>query len=159
MTLKFDLESRSTKNISLNVNPVVLPSYQIWSGLVKWFRNYLELKFSTLKFCPPDAGRQTTFPPGSKTHKKHKISWFLKKKKNFFWEREREMDENKESQNFFVTQKWKWPWQTMKVTRKGHMRRSKITKNELMVISCKLFTLADIIPGTKVQYNKRHPMT
>ena len=41
----FDLESRSSKNISLNVNQVVLPSYQVWSGSVKWFRNYLKLKF------------------------------------------------------------------------------------------------------------------
>ena len=29
-------------------------SYQIWSGSVKRFRNYLELKSSRLKFCPPD---------------------------------------------------------------------------------------------------------
>ena len=57
--LTFDLESRSSKNISLNVNPVVLPSYQVWSRSVKWFRNYLKLKFSRLKFCPPDAGRRT----------------------------------------------------------------------------------------------------
>ena len=56
----FDLEiwpltlSHSSKNISLNVNLVVLPSYQVWSKSVKWFRNYLKLKFSTLQFCPPD---------------------------------------------------------------------------------------------------------
>ena len=43
LTLKFDLESKSTKNTSLNVNQVVLPSYQILSGSVKRFRNYLKL--------------------------------------------------------------------------------------------------------------------
>ena len=45
----------------------------------------------------------------------------------------------------------------MKVTLtddEGHRRRSKVTKNnELMVISLTI-TLTDIIPGTKVQYNK-----
>ena len=38
----------------------------------------------------------------------------------------------------------------------GQRRRSKVTKNELMVI-CRKMTLTDIIPGTKVQYIKRHP--
>ena len=41
----------------------------------------------------------------------------------------------------------------------GHTTRSKVTKNELMVICRKHITLTDIIPGTKVQYNKRHLMT
>ena len=43
----------------------------------------------------------------------------------------------------------------------GHKRRSKVIENELMDISHKLksITLTDIIPGTKVQYNKRHQMT
>ena len=83
----FTLSQGHRKNASLNVNPVVLPSYQVWSRSVKWFRNYLKLKFSMLKFCPPDAGRlYVKWSPGSKTHKKHKISWFLKKK-IFFWEK------------------------------------------------------------------------
>ena len=48
----------------------------------------------------PDAGRLfVKWSPGSKTHKKLKISWFLKKKKFFFFGR---MDENKIN---FVTQK------------------------------------------------------
>ena len=49
----------------------------------------------------------------------------------------------------------------MKVTLKddeGHRRRSKVTINELMVIFRNII-LTDIIPGTKVQYNKRHLMT
>ena len=91
----FDLESRSSKNISLNVNQVVLPSYQVWSGSVKWFRIYLKLKFYRLKFCPPDTGRLfVNWSPGSNTHKRHKNFLVL-----FFFERE--MYENIDSQNLF----------------------------------------------------------
>ena len=75
------------KNKSLKVNQVVLPSYQVWSGTVKWFRNYLKSKSFLVKVL--SAGRHTPdarrffvkWSPGSKTHKKHNISWFLKKKK------------------------------------------------------------------------------
>ena len=38
----------------------------------------------------------------------------------------------------------------------GQRWRSKVTKNKIMVISCKLL---HFIPGTKVQYNKRNLMT
>ena len=54
---------------------------------------YFTIKFVLLQ---PDAGRLfVKWMPGSKTHKKHKISWFLKKKKLFMVD----MDENIESQN------------------------------------------------------------
>ena len=77
------LSQGDRKNISLNVNQVVLPAYQVWSGSVKWFRNYLKLKFFYIKVL--SAGRLfVKWSPGSKTHKKLKISWFLKKK-FFFW--------------------------------------------------------------------------
>ena len=50
----------------------------------------------------------------------------------------------------------------MKVTLtddEGHRQRSKVIKNEQMVVSRELLsTLTDIIPGTKVQYNNRHLM-
>ena len=81
--LTFDLESRSSKNLSLNVNYLFIPSYQVWSGSVKWFRNYLKLKFFHVQVL--SAGRLfVKWSPVSKTHKKHKIYWFLKKK-FFFW--------------------------------------------------------------------------
>ena len=58
----------------------IIPNWQIWSGSVKRFQDYLELKFSRLKFCPQDAGRLfLKWSPGSKTHKKHNISWFLER--------------------------------------------------------------------------------
>ena len=54
----------------------------------------------------------------------------------------------------------------MKVTLmddEGHRQRSKkkVIKSELMVIThiLQTITLTDIIPDTKVQYNKRHLMT
>ena len=40
----------------------------------------------------------------------------------------------------------------------GHRRRSKVTKSEHGHTS-QTITLADIIPGAKVQYNKRNLMT
>ena len=40
-----------------------------------------------------------------------------------------------------------------------HRRRSKVTQNKQIVISRKVLKPIDIIPGTKVQCNKRHLMT
>ena len=50
----------------------------------------------------------------------------------------------------------------MKVTLtddEGHRRRSKVTKMNYNGHISKTITLTDIIPGTKVQYNKQHLMT
>ena len=57
--LHFDLETwpltlvRVSQKHYQNFNEDVLPSYQVWSWLVKWFSSYVELKFSRLKFGMP----------------------------------------------------------------------------------------------------------
>ena len=79
----FDLKIKVNKNMSIKFLSFVLTSYQIWSRLIKWFRNNLELKFFKVKVL--SAGQLfVKWSHEPKRIKSIKYIGFSKKKPNIF---------------------------------------------------------------------------